>query len=117
MFVNRRLAWALLATCALSAFTAFAYPMYVIRPFRAQGPGELAAALVLRRWGPPAATAAAILALFLSVLLWRTTRRAAMRTVSTFAVFLTIAFAVLSRVNVYEMMFHRVDSPQAMHAG
>ena len=63
------------------------------------------------------ATAAAILALLLPALLWRTTQRASMRAVSTLAAFLTIAFAALSHVNVYEMMFHRIDSPRTMPAG
>ncbi len=33
------------------AFGCVAYPMYVIRPFRAQGSTELAVALVVRAWG------------------------------------------------------------------
>ena len=116
MLVSRKPAWALLAACTALAFTAFAYPMYVVRPFRAQGASELAAALVVRRWGPPVATAAAVVAVLLSALLWRTTKRASMRTLSAFATFPAIAFAALSHVNVYEMMFHRIDSVQTMPA-
>ncbi len=37
MLGSRRLWWLLLLTFAVVAFLAFAYPMYVIRPFRAQG--------------------------------------------------------------------------------
>src|SRR5437588_140365 len=103
--ISRRLAWILLAVTAAVAFAAFAYPIYVMRPFRAQGTRELAAALAVRSWGPPLATAAALLALLLSARLWRTTRRASMRAVSTLAAFPAIVFAVLAHVNVFEMMF------------
>ena len=44
----RRLAgfvWLLLALCLLIAFVLLVYPIYVIRPFRYQGPHELALAL------------------------------------------------------------------------
>ena len=116
MTVNRKHAWTLLATCFALAFAAFAYPMYVIRPFRPQGAGELAAALAVRNWGPPAAIVAGIAAVLLSISLWRTTQRAAMRALSTVAAFLTIAFAALSHVNVFEIMFHRIDSPQTIAA-
>ena len=51
MFRNWRLVWLLLAVCLLIGFIAVAYPMYVIRPFRAQGAGELTAALEVRRCG------------------------------------------------------------------
>ena len=90
--------------------------MYVIRPFRAQGASELTAALIVRRWGPPLAAFAAIIALVVSVFLWRTTRRTAIKAVSTLAAILTVAFAALSHVNVYEIMFHRIDSPQTTSA-
>jgi len=116
MFANRKRAWALLATCAVLAFTAFAYPMFVIRPFRAQGARELAAALVIRRWGPPVAAVAAILTILVSVFLWRTTQRRAIRALSTFATLLTIFFAILAHINVYELMFHPIGSPQTMPA-
>ena len=53
MLGSRRLSWLLLLTFAVVAFLASAYPMYVIRPFRAQGSRELALALAVRDWGPP----------------------------------------------------------------
>ncbi len=40
-----------LAVMTAVAFGCVAYPMYVIRPFRAQGSTELAVALVVRAWG------------------------------------------------------------------
>ena len=37
---------------ALISLACFVYPMYVIRPFRHQGVGELAAALMVKQVGP-----------------------------------------------------------------
>jgi hypothetical protein len=112
MPVNRKLAWTLLTLCAALAFTVFAYPLYVIRPFRAQGSGELAAALAIHQWGPLLGVIAASMAVLLTVLMWRSAKRIAFAAV----MLLTVALAVLSRINVYEIMFHRIDSPQTMPA-
>lgn len=101
--------------CASLAFCAFAYPMYVIRPFRAQGTRELAVALVLRTWGPPIAIAAAIVAVTIWMILWQSSRRGT-KAWSTSLVLVTLLFAGLAHINVYEMMFHRVDSPQVLPA-
>ncbi len=38
-----------LILCLAIAFGCLAYPIYVIRPFRAQAPGELMAALAVTR--------------------------------------------------------------------
>jgi len=110
--VNRKLAWTLLTLCSALAFTVFAYPLYVIRPFRAQGPGELAAALAIHQWGPLLALMAAVVAILLTVLMWRSAKRIAFAAV----MMLTVAFAAVSRINVYEIMFHRIDSPQTIPA-
>jgi hypothetical protein len=111
MPVNRNFAWTLLRLCAALAFTVLAYPLYVIRPFRAQGPGELAAALAIHQWGPLLSAIASAGAILLTILMWRTAKRTALA-LTTF----TIAFAALSQINVYEIMFHRIASPQTMPA-
>ena len=111
MPVNRNFARTLLTLCAALAFAVFAYPLYVIRPFRAQGAGELAAALAIHQWGPILAAIAAGLAIILAILMWRTAKRTALLLAG-----LTIAFAALSQINVYEIMFHRIASPQTMPA-
>lgn len=94
---------------ALSIVVAFAcviYPVYVIRPFRAQGPRELAVALDVMRFRGPVllgcliATVAAV---------WFGTRR---RWAAALAVLSVVAAAVLARVNIYERMFHPNMSPQ-----
>src|SRR4051794_25195194 len=110
MLGSRRLWW-LLLTFAVVAFLAFAYPMYVIRPFRAQGSRELALALAVRKWGPPIAIAAAAGVLGAAVALWKRSTSKLPKIAIACAAVLTVAFAVLSHINVYEKMFHRIDSP------
>lgn len=104
-----RLLWVLLAISLLIALVCVAYPLYVIRPFRAQGAEELQRALAVLRWGYPVAAACAASSLLLSWLLWAPRR--AVRIFAALGALLTCAFAVLTRVNVYEIMFHRIDAP------
>jgi hypothetical protein len=108
--------WALLALCLATAFVAIAYPMYVLRPFRAQGAAELAAALEVRRWGPAAAAVGVAVALACAIALWRISRRRVWRIAALSLTALTALFAILSHVNIFELMFHRVDSPVTIAA-
>jgi hypothetical protein len=91
----------------LVAFFAFAYPMYVIRPFRAQGPTELAVALAVRNWGSSVAIVAAMIAVLVGL------RK---RALPVIAALLTVAFAVMANINVFEIMFHRIESPEIVRA-
>ena len=108
--------WALLALCLVTAFVAVAYPMYVIRPFRAQGAAELAAALKVRHWGPAAAAVGAAVALACAIAIWKISRSRVWRIVALSMTALTTLFATLSHVNIFELMFHRVDSPATIAA-
>jgi hypothetical protein len=105
---SRPALWLALAGLLVAAFLCFAYPMYVIRPFRAQGTTELAIALVVRRWGPRLAILCAAMSLGAVVGLWRQGSRIVARAGAVALALLTIAFAALSQVNVYELMFHPV---------
>src|ERR1035438_5301581 len=88
--------WLALTGLFLAAFLCFAFPMYVIRPFRVQGATELAIALVVRRWGPPLAILCAAASLTAVILLWRKVRWVA-RVGAVLTSLLTIAFAGLSQ--------------------
>jgi len=116
MLQNRKFIWSLLAAGAALAFFVAAYPMYVIRPFRAQGANELDAALLVKGWSLPLSAFAAMAALFCTVILWRGGQRVGTKVLCAADGFATVVFAGLSQVNVFERMFHRIDAPEAMPA-
>jgi Protein of unknown function (DUF3179) len=98
-----------LLPCLLFSFFLLIYPLYVIRPFRFQGAGELAAALSVLRYRP-IGMAACVLAVFAAIVwYWRHERRWLRRLVSAVGLVAVSAAAVLSRVNVYELMFHPIE--------
>ena len=90
----------------VSGFSALAYPMYVIRPFRRQGPRELAVALATLWVQPYLELACAVGAL--GGLLWyyRTHSERAKRIWAVAGASLVCLFALVSRVNIYELLFH-----------
>jgi hypothetical protein len=97
---------------ALVAAMCFAYPMYVIRPFRHQGATELAAALAVIRIRPWLSVISAVLCLLVTVLAWRGLRGKFARGVAVAAVLMAASACYLSRINVYELMFHPAGQPQ-----
>ena len=94
-----------LALMTAVAFGCVAYPMYVIRPFRAQGATELAIALVVRGWGPTLAIACAVGSVALLVRFWSRIHKAAV-----VLPLLTAAFAAAGQINIFERMFRPIDS-------
>lgn len=97
--------WYLLPLGLISLF-GLAYPMYVIRPFRYQGPRELAAALLVIQDRPWVELVCAVLALAAFLWYWRGHSQRAQRIVAVTGTVLVCAFAVLSSVNIYELLFH-----------
>ncbi len=87
------------------AFGCVAYPMYVIRPFRAQGATELAVALEVRAWGPVLAIACAVASLALLLRFWSRIHKAAV-----VLPLLTTLFAAAAQVNIFERMFRPIDT-------
>lgn len=98
------------ATFAISLFF-LAYPLYVIRPFRHQGPRELALALQLLRLRPGVEMVCAVTALLAAFLYWRAEPKLLRKIGVAFVVVLVCVFTFLSRVNVYEIMFHPMGRP------
>src|ERR1700689_5155289 len=88
-----------------------AYPNYVIRPRRHQGAKELQAALFVLRYEHLAELLCAAVALAALVFYLRSKpgRGSRIRAVSVTAVVLVCA--ALSRVNVFEVMFHPAGTP------
>lgn len=87
------------------------YPVYVIRPFRAQGARELAAALALMRLRPAADLLCCAGALAALIFYWRAQPRRWKRAFATLGAVLVCGFAALSRINIYELMFHPDERP------
>jgi hypothetical protein len=97
--------------CASVAFLCVAIPMYVIRPFRPQGARELALALTVRELGPWISAACALAALLVVIRLWKQAAGWMSRIVVSALFIVTLACACLTHVNIFEIMFHRYDSP------
>jgi hypothetical protein len=97
-----------LLPCLLLSLFLLLYPLYVIRPFRYQGAGELAFALAVIRYRP-AVMAACVIGVFCAIAwYWRAEKRALRRLISSIGLIAVSAAALLSRVNVYELMFHPI---------
>ncbi len=101
----------LLACLAVSLFCV-AYPIYVIRPYRAQGARELMAALAIVRYRNVVTVLSALVAIGAAAAYWRVKARTPARSVAVLGALAVCALAALARVNVYEqLMFHAVDRP------
>jgi len=95
-----------LLACLAGSLISFAYPLYVMRPFMAQGARELAAALEMARFQPLITLISAVIALLAMVGYWREHPRLWRRVLAAVGACLVAAAAVLARVNVYELAFH-----------
>ena len=108
----RKLNYSILIVLAFAvAFFCLAYPIYVIRPFRHQGPRELAAALAVIQIRPVVTVLASLAAALFLWLYWRSQPRRPGRFGAAAAVLAVCLCAALSHVNVYERMFHPMGSP------
>lgn len=88
-----------------------AYPLYVIRPFRHQGPRELAAALALIQARTVVEIACVLCAALALRIYWSAEPRRSRRIWAATTAALVCVFGVLSRVNVFELMFHPDTHP------
>jgi len=109
----------LLSIATVFAISLFflAYPLYVIRPFRHQGPRELAVALQILHLRPGIEMICAVTALLAGFLYWRAQPKILRRIGALTAVALVWVCAGLSRINVYEIMFHPMGRPNFAAAG
>jgi hypothetical protein len=103
-------AWATVLL-GIVALATFAYPMYVIRPFRAQGATELAVALAVKQAGFWVTVCCAIGALVCLVTLYRSPSRRIARAVAIAFTVIACGSIWLARLNVYEKMFHPIGTP------
>lgn len=101
----------LLITSLLVSVACLAYPIYVIRPFRQQGPRELAAALAVIRTRSVVEGICVILAVGALAWCWRVEHRRSQRILASAGTLFVCASAILSHVNIYELMFHPDTHP------
>ena len=95
----------------LAATAALVYPVYVIRPFRHQGPRELMVALTVLRYRPALMLACVLFSLTAFAWYWTREKRTFRRVAAAASVIAVAAIAILSRVNIYEIMFKPFDRP------
>jgi hypothetical protein len=107
----RKVYYPLLIAFLVIAFFCLAYPLYVIRPFRHQGPRELALALAVIQARPVVTVLASVAALVLLAFYWRWQVSLSRRILAAVAVLGVCGCAILSRVNVFEIMFHPMGAP------
>lgn len=111
-YSKRHLAcWLVIAGCLAASLFCLVYPVYVIRPFRHQGPRELDAALLVLRFRPVAAALCVAVAVLSAIVFWKAQRRILWRVLMAVLVACVALFAGLSRINIYELMFHPIGRP------
>jgi hypothetical protein len=101
----------ILSACLAVSLIWVAYPMYVIRPFRHQGAGELAAALAVMRFRPAITILSGLTAVLMAIAYWRAKSPKWRRWLAAAGAALTVGLAFAARVNVYELMFHPDQHP------
>ena len=97
--------------CAVISLFCFIAPIYVIRPFRPQGPREFPFALAVRQAGPIISALCVLVAIAALIRAWPHTRRILSRIGLVLCLLLAFIAAWLTRVNVFEIMFHPYLSP------
>ncbi len=110
---DRTRQWILvLLACLAVSLVLVAYPLYVIRPLRAQGQRELMLALVVSRFGPMFTVLSALAAVATAIAYWRAQARMLGRILVAASAILVCVLAVLAHLNVFEaLMFHPVEHP------
>jgi hypothetical protein len=108
---TRRISVAVLLACVALGLICVVYPVYVVRPFRAQGARELAIALVVMQWRSAATLVGVAAALAALLFYWRAQPRRWRRAFATAGAAFVCVLAALARVNIYELMFHPDDRP------
>ena len=98
--------------CLAMSLVLVAYPLYVIRPFRAQGARELMAALMISRFSPLLTAVLALVAVVAAIAYWRAYAPRRSRTLVATSAVLVCVLALLAHANVYEqLMFHPLEHP------
>ncbi len=95
----------------LVSLLCLAIPMYVIRPFRPQDPWQLDVALTVRGLAPWVSAVCAIATLASLARAWQDRMRLWLRCALATLSLLAVVGAILTHVNVFEIMFHPYPEP------
>jgi len=102
----RYLAWCVLLVNVLLAFTIVIVPVFIIQPFKAQTQRGLAISYAMRSWSPFVTIAALIIALVLTVWLWKQSRRWFAKVVLIILLLPVLLVTWFARQNHFEWMFN-----------
>jgi hypothetical protein len=102
----RLLIWLLLLLTAIAALGLVLTPAWLIQPFRPQTARDLAISYTLRHNSPIATLALALLAIALTIWLWRNTKRWWTKLPLIALLLLTFVSAWFARQNHFEWMFN-----------
>jgi Protein of unknown function (DUF3179) len=108
--VARTALWTAFCFTLIAASCLF-IPMYVIRPFRPQGVRELDFALAVRGAGPWLSAACLLPVLWALFSAWRRPIARPSRIALVVFAFIALVVAVLTHVNIFEIMFRPYPSP------
>ena len=108
---TRKPAFSLILTSLALALCFLGYPNYVIRPTRPQGAKELLAALFVLRFQHIAELVCAVVVLGAVILFLRSKPARGSLIGAIAATTVVFVCAALSRVNIYEFMFHPEGTP------
>ncbi len=99
-------AWLLLLATVLAAFVVVAVPVWLIQPFAAQTEKNLQISFLLKSWSPLLTLLAALIAISLSIFIWRRSKRWFGKVFLVAPLFLVLVFAWFARQNHFEWMFN-----------
>lgn len=108
---SRRISLVVLFACLATSLVCVIYPVYVIRPFRAQGARELAVALAVMQVRSAVTLISCTAVLAALIVYWRAQPGRWRRAFATAGAVFVCILAALVRVNIYELMFHPDNRP------
>ena len=113
---RRWFGWLSLCGLVLSAALIVLIPAWLIQPFRAQTPGAIQVAYVLRAWSPAVTLFLSLMTLALGTWLWRGKRSWWRRALLVLGLVPALGAMWLARQNHFEWMFNPLSDPAYVRA-
>lgn len=106
---RRKIAWMALLVLMVAALAMVLIPVWIVQPFKGETLQGLELAYKLKRWSPLVTVLETIIALALTLGLWRGARRWWRKAALVIALFFTIFAAWFARQNHFEWMFKPIS--------